>query len=177
MIVAFDILSTPIGELVLAASEKGLLRILFPKSDHRDPALRLLDWYGEADAELVHDPNRCGDITDQLREYFGGERKVFSLRLDQHGTDFQMAVWDAVSNVPFGETRSYGEIARIIGKPNAMRAVGAANGANPIPIVIPCHRIVGADGSLTGFGGGIDVKKKLLDFEGLGGQTSLFEVS
>ena len=101
----------------------------------------------------------------QLDAYFAGRRKVFELPLGLEGTPFQLRVWSALQDIPFGETRSYGELAKAIGKPTAMRAVGAANGANPISIVVPCHRVVGADGSLTGFGGGIERKKFLLSLE------------
>ncbi|MFH1942641.1 MAG: methylated-DNA--[protein]-cysteine S-methyltransferase, partial [bacterium] len=102
---------------------------------------------------------------NQLLEYFNGTRKVFSLPIDLRGTDFQKSVWEAVRKVPYGQTRSYGDIAKAIGNPRASRAVGAANGANPIPIIIPCHRIIGSDGSITGFGGGIPLKQKLLNLE------------
>ena len=101
----------------------------------------------------------------QLREYFAGSRRAFDLPLDLDGTDFQRRAWTALAAIPYGETRSYREQARRLGVPRAARAIGAANGANPVPIVLPCHRLVGADGSLTGFGGGLDVKRWLLDFE------------
>jgi len=101
----------------------------------------------------------------QLDEYFNGKRKVFNLPLKLYGTDFQIDVWKALQNIPFGETRSYGEIARVIGKPKASRAVGMANNRNPIVIIVPCHRVIGHDGSLTGFGGGIELKRRLLELE------------
>jgi methylated-DNA-[protein]-cysteine S-methyltransferase len=101
----------------------------------------------------------------QLCEYFAGERKIFSLKLSPQGTDFQKAVWSALQKIPYGETISYKQLAERIGKPKAVRAVGAANGANPIPIIIPCHRVIGHDGSLTGFGGGLPLKKRLLELE------------
>jgi methylated-DNA-[protein]-cysteine S-methyltransferase len=101
----------------------------------------------------------------QLSEYFEGKRKTFELELAPEGTDFQKAVWDELTRVPYGSTLSYGELARRIGRADAVRAVGAANGANPIPIVIPCHRVVGSNGSLTGYGGGLDRKKWLLALE------------
>jgi methylated-DNA-[protein]-cysteine S-methyltransferase len=105
------------------------------------------------------------DVAKQLQEYFRGERQSFDLNLAPRGTEFQQAVWRALLRIPYGETRSYADIAREIGRPAAVRAVGAANGANPIPIVIPCHRVVGSNGSLTGFGGGIDTKRWLLAHE------------
>jgi methylated-DNA-[protein]-cysteine S-methyltransferase len=101
----------------------------------------------------------------QLDEYFNGKRKVFDLPLNLNGTDFQIDVWKALQAIPFGETRSYGEIAAIIGKPKASRAVGMANNRNPIVIIVPCHRVIGRDGSLTGFGGGIELKRRLLELE------------
>ena len=101
----------------------------------------------------------------QLDEYFNGKRIVFNLPLKLNGTDFQIDVWKALQNIPFGETRSYGEIAAMIGKPKASRAVGMANNRNPIVIIVPCHRVIGHDGSLTGFGGGIELKRRLLELE------------
>ena len=106
------------------------------------------------------------NIFKQLREYFEGQRKEFDLPLEILGTDFQKKVWDELTKIPYGETISYGELANRLGDKNLMRAVAAANGANPIPIIIPCHRVIGADGSLTGYGGGLDVKQKLLELEG-----------
>jgi methylated-DNA-[protein]-cysteine S-methyltransferase len=109
----------------------------------------------------------------QLKEYFAGNRREFSLRLDMRGTPFQKDVWEALLAIPFGETRSYGQIAKQIGRPSASRAVGAANGSNPIPIVVPCHRVIGSTGKLTGFGGGLDVKEKLLGIESQGKPAQL----
>jgi methylated-DNA-[protein]-cysteine S-methyltransferase len=105
------------------------------------------------------------EAAKQLGEYFGYKRKTFDLPLAPRGTEFQKKVWDALLDIPYGETRGYGEIAAIIGNPKASRAVGMANNRNPIVIIIPCHRVIGADGSLTGFGGGLEIKQKLLDFE------------
>ena len=101
----------------------------------------------------------------QLAEYFAGRRKIFDLPLAPHGTDFQRLVWKALQNIPYGETRSYGEIAAMTGKPGASRAVGMANNRNPIAIIVPCHRVIGSDGSLTGYAGGLDLKRKLLELE------------
>lgn len=113
----------------------------------------------------VRDEGRLDEVRRQLCEYFNGERKVFDLDVRPEGTEFQRAVWSALRDIPYGDTASYGEIAARLGRPQASRAVGAANGQNPIPIVIPCHRVVGADGNLTGFGLGIDRKVWLLDHE------------
>jgi methylated-DNA-[protein]-cysteine S-methyltransferase len=108
-------------------------------------------------------------VLRQLAEYFAGDRTDFDIKLAPRGTPFQLDVWRTLQRIPYGETRSYADIARSIGRPTATRAVGAANGANPIPIIIPCHRVIGSNGSLTGFGGGMGVKRRLLDLEsGLG---------
>ena len=111
--------------------------------------------------------SRHRDFERQLSEYLEGKRRVFELPLRLEGSDFQKEVWEAVSHIPYGQTASYGEIAHLIGKPNASRAVGAANGRNPIPIVIPCHRVIGADGTLTGYGGGLALKSRFLALEGI----------
>ena len=110
---------------------------------------------------------RHRDFERQLAEYLEGKRRVFDLPLRLEGSDFQKAVWDVVGRIPYGQTASYGEIAHLVGKPKASRAVGAANGANPIPIVVPCHRVIGADGSLTGYGGGLALKSRFLALEGI----------
>jgi methylated-DNA-[protein]-cysteine S-methyltransferase len=103
---------------------------------------------------------------DELEEYFAGQRRAFTFSLDLRGTDFQLACWRALLAIPYGETRSYADIARAVGKPNAFRAVGMANNRNPIAIVVPCHRVIASDGTLCGYGGGLDVKRKLLELEG-----------
>ncbi len=146
---------TPIGELLLAGEADALTMIGFPKGVmRRDPEA---DWiYNEAPFENV----RC-----QLAEYFSGTRKVFDLPLRLDGTEFQVSVLEALQDIPYGETMSYGAIAKKIGRPKAMRAVGAANGRNPIPIIVPCHRVIGSSGDLTGFGGGLDTKEALLRLE------------
>jgi methylated-DNA-[protein]-cysteine S-methyltransferase len=146
---------SPVGPLLLAGSRQALNYVSFSRGKHAlavDPAWTL-------DRSLFYDAIR------QLREYFAGERKAFSLTLSPEGTDFQQAVWSELQKIPYGETISYKQLAERIGKPKAVRAVGAANGANPIPIIIPCHRVIGNDGSLTGFGGGLPLKKRLLELE------------
>ena len=146
---------TPIGELLLAGAADSLSMIGFPKGAmRRDPEA---DWiYNEAPFE---------DVRHQLAEYFAGERKDFDLALSLEGTEFQVAVLEALQQIPYGETRSYGAVAKQIGRPKAVRAVGAANGRNPIPIIVPCHRVIGTSGDLTGFGGGLDTKAALLRLE------------
>ena len=148
-------LDTPIGELLLAGDERGLKMIGFPEgSMRREPRP---DW--------IFNEKPLAAARDQLTEYFAGERRSFDLPLNLEGTEFQLAVLRELLNVPYGETASYGEIAERIGRPRAVRAVGAANGRNPIPIVVPCHRVIGKTGDLTGFGGGLDTKEALLRLE------------
>jgi methylated-DNA-[protein]-cysteine S-methyltransferase len=115
---------------------------------------------------LTWDRERCAAVTAQLTEYFAGKRKDFALPVAPRGTEFQRRVWEELSRIPYGATISYAELAARIGRPNASRAVGRANGTNPIPVVIPCHRVIGADGSLTGYGGGMPLKRALLALEG-----------
>ncbi len=148
-------LETPIGELLLAGENGALSMIGFPKgSMRRDPEP---DW--------IFNEKPLAEACRQLTEYFDGARREFDLELDLHGSEFQVAVLHALQQIPYGETVSYGEIARRIGRPKAVRAVGAANGRNPIPIVVPCHRVIGSGGDLTGFGGGLDTKEALLRLE------------
>jgi methylated-DNA-[protein]-cysteine S-methyltransferase len=151
-------LESPIGVLTLVASDVGLAHVLFEDQQPADVGL-------PDDLPEVGDDPTLEAAAEQLREYFAGDRREFDVPLDLHGTDFQKDAWLALATVPYGETRSYGEQAEAIGRPGAFRAVGAANGRNPLPIVLPCHRIVGADGSLTGFAGGIGTKRRLLDLE------------
>ena len=146
---------TPIGELLLAGEADSLSMIGFPKGAmRRDPEAEWI--YNEAPFEVVR---------SQLAEYFAGERKDFDLQLSLSGTEFQVAVLGALQKIPYGKTMSYGAVAKQIGRPKAVRAVGAANGRNPIPIIVPCHRVIGTSGDLTGFGGGLDTKAALLRLE------------
>lgn len=148
-------LSTPVGRLLLAGDEKGLRGIFFQDGLHAvEPAE---GW------QRTRAPFR--EVIAQLGAYFAGRLQRFDLALAPEGTPFQREVWAALTAIPYGETVSYGELARRLGRPAASRAVGAANGRNPIPIVIPCHRVIGADGSLTGFGGGLAIKRTLLELE------------
>ena len=158
-------LESPCGPLLCVVDEAGaVVRIEFGKG--RD-SQKVTERMREHGIEVVEDPARTADLRRQLEEYFAGERREFDLTLAPEGTPFERSVWEELRRIPFGETRSYGEIARAIGRPNAFRAVGRANGANPIPIVVPCHRVIGSDGSLTGFGGGLEAKSRLLEIEGL----------
>jgi len=156
-------MDSPVGRILVASSDQGLVRIEFVQNGVGEAISRLEKAYpGET---LVEDSTKNQDALNQLQDYFKGRRRVFTLPIELRGTGFQRSVWETVAGVPYGQTRSYGDVARELGKPGACRAVGGANGANPIPIVIPCHRIIGSDGSMTGFGGGIPIKEKLLAFE------------
>ena len=148
----------PFGVVTVVGSDLGIRFVLFSNDAHPKPLERL----HISDTE-IHDS--VNDAITQLQEYFAGSRHDFELPLDLHGTEFQVAAWRALADIPYGHTASYGQQAASIGRPTAVRAIGGANGRNPVAIVLPCHRIVGADGSLTGFGGGIEVKKWLLDHE------------
>ena len=152
---------SPVGRLKLVATDHGLAGILW--ETERPNRVRFSAPVEDSSHAVLVEAER------QLDEYFRGRRKAFSLRLDLAGTGFQRQVWAALLTIPFGETRSYAQIARQIGKPSATRAVGAANGRNPIAIVAPCHRVVGATGALTGFAGGLEAKAYLLTLESAGG--------
>jgi methylated-DNA-[protein]-cysteine S-methyltransferase len=149
----YSTLPTPIGELLLTADPDGALTRLYLPNRPPDTT----GW--ERDDELLE------PVARQLREYFAGERTEFDIELRPTGVPFQLKVWEALLKIPYGETASYGEIAREIGHPTAFRAVGAANGQNPIAIIVPCHRVIGSNGSLTGYGGGLPTKRALLDLE------------
>jgi len=150
-------MQSPIGRLKLVASDSGLAAILWENDNPRRVPLNV-------GAEEPHNPLLL-ETEKQLREYFAGERQTFCVPLDFGGTEFQNRVWQALLTIPFGETRTYTEIARQIGKPAAVRAVGAANGRNPISIIAPCHRVLGSSGQLTGFAGGLQAKAHLLALE------------
>jgi methylated-DNA-[protein]-cysteine S-methyltransferase len=146
---------SPIGELLLLGDGETLHGLYM--QDGRKPMRITSSWMESADAFT--------DVRTQLREYFAGERTTFDARLSMAGNPFELRVWRALSEIPYGETVSYGEIARRLGQPTAARAVGLANGRNPIAVVVPCHRVIGADGSLTGYGGGLERKRWLLELE------------
>lgn len=151
---------TPVGLLTVAAEGEELRHIEFPSNRHQ--VIRA-DWVL---VSLDEAPRVLRVAHEQLLEYFAGTRQRFDLPLAPRGTAFQMRVWKTLAEIPFGHTWSYKQLAQACGNVNAMRAVGAANGRNPLPIVLPCHRVIGADGSLTGFGGGIETKAALLRLEG-----------
>lgn len=150
-------IDSPVGPLLLATDDAGLRLIEF--RDPRHPMARLDQWQ-------VGDHATLREASKQLRAYFGGKLQGFDLPLAPQGTEFQRKVWYTLAGIGYGETISYAELARRVEQPTAMRAVGAANGRNPLPIVLPCHRVISADGSLTGFGGGLPTKRFLLELEG-----------
>ncbi|HSE41542.1 MAG TPA: methylated-DNA--[protein]-cysteine S-methyltransferase [Acidobacteriota bacterium] len=146
---------SPIGALLIAENNAGVIAIHFPNGKERiEPSWKQVD-------------HLQSGITEQLDEYFRGERFDFDVPLVPQGTPFQLRVWNALQKIPYGETISYLDLAKRIGSPQAVRAVGAANGANPLPIVIPCHRVIGHNGKLVGYGGGLEIKKHLLSMESL----------
>jgi len=152
----FDDVASPVGRLRLIASDSALVGVWF---EHGRDAARSTLW-------LTRNPSPIIELARaQLEEYFTGRRQTFELPLDPRGTDFQRRVWQRLLMIPYGATTTYGALARDLGDPGASRAVGLANGSNPLPIVIPCHRVIGANGTLTGFGGGLPTKAALLDLE------------
>jgi methylated-DNA-[protein]-cysteine S-methyltransferase len=153
----YKTMKSPVGTLKLVASDKGLAAILW-ENDH--PGRVRLN-------PIIEDKNHpvLLETERQLNDYFTGKLKTFSLKLDFSGTEFQKRVWKALLIIPFGKTRSYGQVANQIERPKAVRAVGAANGKNPISIIVPCHRVIGSNGTLTGFAGGLEAKAYLLDIE------------
>lgn len=153
-------IESPVGLLTLAGSDKGLRAVLWENDNPKRVPLPVLIEKNDHEVLL--------ETEQQLKEYFAGKRKTFSITLDPEGTDFQKSVWKGLQNIPYGETRSYSELAIELGNLKAVRAVGAANGKNPISIIVPCHRVIGASGSLTGFAGGLANKEILLNLESNG---------
>lgn len=149
------VIDSPYGPLTLVATDGVLSGLYMTDQRHRPPE----ESFGDPD------DTPFAETTEELRAYFAGELKDFSVPLHLHGTPFQRAVWAELRRIPYGETRSYGQLADALGNPKASRAVGLANGKNPLGIIVPCHRVVGADGSLTGYGGGLERKQRLLEFE------------
>jgi methylated-DNA-[protein]-cysteine S-methyltransferase len=164
MALTYTRVPSPLGRLVLIASDAALAGVCFPTSRHGAPPSDRAGWVeddGSRPASAILERAR-----QQLAEYFAGARTAFDLPLAMKGATFERRVWRALEAIPYGTTLSYGELARRLGAPRATRAVGAANGKNPIPIIVPCHRVVGVGGALTGFGGGLDRKRWLLEHEG-----------
>ncbi|AMB86772.1 cysteine methyltransferase [Pseudomonas agarici] len=151
----YDVIPSPIGPMMLVADDEGLRELRF-ELDYR-PQTPLTGW--------LHAPEKLAAVRRQLEEYFAGERLEFDLKLNMQGTDFQREVWDALTTIPYGVVTSYGQICQQIDRPKAARAVGAANGRNPVPVIVPCHRVIGSNGTLTGFGGGLAAKQWLLEHE------------
>jgi len=164
-VIRFTAFSTPYGPMIAAASARGVCRLLPPGQTMDD----LVRWVARKapTAELVPDASADWRLRTQVLEYLAGTRRAFTVPLDLHGTPFQRAVWRAVCAIPYGETRSYADIARAIGRPGAWRAVGAANAVNPVCLVIPCHRVIGADGTVKGYAGGVLNRRLLLAIEGV----------
>ncbi len=165
--VDYDYLDTPIGPLLLVADEQGLRHVDFP----------CMDQGARIKPHWRRSRRRLGTVIGQLQMYFTGELHEFDVALAALGSGFRKIVWDELVRIPYGETISYGELARRIGDPSASRAVGAANGANPLPIIVPCHRVIGANGKLTGFGGGLPTKQWLLEHERRHAPRPLFSLS
>jgi len=162
---SLDVVATPVGEMFAVIDEDGAVRRLqFCRGRNREEIAADLEADG---VDVTAEGEADESVRRQLEEYFGGGRREFELALKPAGTDFERSVWAELVKIPYGQTLSYGEIAARLGRPGASRAVGRANGANPIAIVVPCHRVIGADGSLTGYAGGIDIKERLLRLEGV----------
>ncbi|MEU5297040.1 methylated-DNA--[protein]-cysteine S-methyltransferase [Streptomyces umbrinus] len=158
------VIDSPYGPLTLVATDGVLSGLYMTDQRHRPPE----ETFGDPD------DTPFTETIDELRAYFAGRLKEFTIQLHLDGTQFQRSVWAQLQKIPYGETRSYGELADALGNPNASRAVGLANGKNPLGIIVPCHRVVGANGSLTGYGGGLERKRQLLDFERGEAATALF---
>ena len=156
-------LDSPLGPLTAAALRDGT--VVYLGFGLRDPRVRLLEVLDPEEAALDPDPAALAPLRRQLEEYFAGRRRSFDLPLAPRGTPFQLRVWEELRRIPYAQTLSYGELARRLGDPALTRAVGAANGANPISIIIPCHRVIGANGALVGYGGGLPIKQALLELE------------
>jgi O-6-methylguanine DNA methyltransferase len=151
-------IASPIGPLNLAVSANGLIALEFSRGEFPPTTKKGISW--------SHSPEKIEPYARELNEYFAGKRREFTFALDLRGTPFQVKCWRALLDIPYGETRTYADIARTVRKPRAFRAVGMANNRNPIAVVVPCHRVIASDGTLCGYGGGLDIKQKLLELEG-----------
>jgi O-6-methylguanine DNA methyltransferase len=163
-VVVLGTVDTPIGAFGAVVSPKGLGCLTFPSDPLAECEAWIRRWMPKA--RVSDDPERLASLAEQLAAYFAGGLREFTTPLDLRGTPFQVKVWQAAHRIPYGEVRSYAAVAAAIGSPRAVRAVGAANGTNPVPIIVPCHRVIGSNGSLTGYGGGIELKRRLLELEG-----------
>jgi methylated-DNA-[protein]-cysteine S-methyltransferase len=163
--VVIGTIETMNGSFGAAVSERGLARLTFPDEPPGLCQQWVQRWWPEA--EIIPDDGRLQPVAEQLQAFFRRELTEFQLDLDLQGTEFQRAVWQALQAIPYGETRSYADIAKAVGRPQAMRAVGGANHANPVPIIVPCHRVIGKSGQLVGYGGGLELKQRLLKLEGI----------
>jgi O-6-methylguanine DNA methyltransferase len=154
--------------MLVAASDKGLVLLEFSRHRRRRPGMPEIPLHVRTNpqSDAVESTDKLEPYLDQLRQYFAGERREFTLPLDLHGTEFQLRCWHALLEIGYGEIRTYAQLARAVGSPNGFRAVGAANGANPVSIIVPCHRVIASDGTLGGYGGGLEAKEKLLRLEG-----------
>jgi O-6-methylguanine DNA methyltransferase len=162
--VTLGTIATPIGMLGAVVSPIGLAYLTFARPPHADCEAWVRRW--KPQAHVVEDAGALDRLAEQLAAYFAGRRRQFTIPIDLCGTPFQLGVWEALQQIPYGEVRAYSDLAAAIGRPRAVRAVGAANGANPIPIVVPCHRLIGKSGALIKYGGGLELKRRLLELEG-----------
>jgi methylated-DNA-[protein]-cysteine S-methyltransferase len=165
-VIVWSQMESPIGPLTLAASRKGLCHLTFSRQN--SPLAGLTVWFNQwfSHPRLERNDQALEPYAMQLEEYFNKQRRQFDLPVDLYGTPFQKLVWKELTRIPYGEVRSYKEVAQAIGAPKAVRAVGGANNKNPVSIIVPCHRVVGSNGSLVGYGGGLHIKEYLLTLEG-----------
>lgn len=164
--ISFDEMESPLGTLTILATDVGVCSIFFGTMETNGPAIKAWLKKNGIKGKLVHNEAKLKKVTDELQEYFAGKRFSFNVPLDLFGTAFQKKVWQELLKIEYGTTVSYKEIAKRIGAPKAVRAIGGANNQNPIPIIIPCHRVIGSNGAMVGYGGGLDKKQCLLQLEG-----------
>ncbi|WP_139491758.1 methylated-DNA--[protein]-cysteine S-methyltransferase [Brevibacillus dissolubilis] len=176
-VIGYTTMESPIGPLLLASTDQGLCAIEFGPEESSLMTLERLCRKWQLDANIEWNDELNQEVKQQLEEYFRGERKEFEIRYDLYGTPFQKAVWTELTRIPYGETRSYKDIALGIGAAKAVRAIGGANHNNPIPIIIPCHRVIGSNGALVGYGGGLSIKETLLQIEGILGKQNTRKAS
>jgi methylated-DNA-[protein]-cysteine S-methyltransferase len=165
-VIAWSEMDSPVGPLTLAMTARGICYIDFGAGERAQMNLKVWTYRRFHTVRLERKDRELEPAALQLKEYFDGNRRQFDLPIDLYGTPFQLRVWRELQSIPFGEVRSYKEVARAIGAPKAVRAVGGANNKNPVPILVPCHRVIGSNGSLVGYGGGLSIKEHLLKLEG-----------